>query len=418
MTTLTDEEQALVGAIVLTGMPAPGARLAAEVGIDFHRHTACKYGLVGKVAMQFGKGPFGGMSVRSSLLLRGFLPMRASGALADVRQVFQAKDAVWVLVHNAPADCVVDRLLQPSLPSTDDDKSSGSGTGAFVLQPLSQAGIVVCFGSDLFSRIKGRAIVQACSDCQVALSDIDTDHVLMGFGRGVCHLKFKGHEQVKLLAGLVIPQLCCPKVGAVLQESQMLLIARVGDHDSPIQGEDAHLLLWFQTVVAVVVVGQRRRDILGWLIQTLVAFLGETRLARSVILLHLRPQRFVGRSHLTGNITGHLGGQMIGGAHYCIGLLLQPLLVALLAMRKCVAAHSVQGIAVGQLRLAQGPELGRRCMQFQLGGDHLLHRTSVQCFTENAKCDICEQSLPPHAPDKDSPFLPRRERPGTSGSVG
>src|SRR2546426_9975133 len=98
--TLTDKEQTLVGAIGISGMPAHGARLAGVVGIHFHRHTACTHRLVGNVAMQFGKGPFGGMSVRSSLLPRGLLPMLTLGALTDVRQVFQADDAVWVLVHN------------------------------------------------------------------------------------------------------------------------------------------------------------------------------------------------------------------------------------------------------------------------------------------------------------------------------
>src|SRR5258708_6177632 len=137
MATLTHEEQALLRAIVLTGMPAPGTRLAGVVGIHFHRHTACPHRLVGDVAMQFSKGPLRGVSVRSSLLLRGVLPMLALGALTDVGQVFQADDAVWVLIHNAPTDLVVGSLFQPSLPSTNDDKSSGSRPRAFVLQPLS-----------------------------------------------------------------------------------------------------------------------------------------------------------------------------------------------------------------------------------------------------------------------------------------
>src|SRR6266702_6344814 len=71
----------------------------------------------------------------------------------------------------------------------------------------------------------------------------------------------------------------------------------------------------------------------------------------------LGPGRLVGGSHLTGNITGHLCRQVIDGTHVCIRLLLQPFLFALLAMGKCVAAHRVQGVAVGQLGLAQGLEL-------------------------------------------------------------
>jgi hypothetical protein len=226
--TLTDEQQSLVGAIVLIGIPAPGARLAAEVGIDLHRQTACQHGLVGKVAVQFGKGPPGGMAVRTSLLLRGLLAMPAFGAVADMGQVFQANEAVGVLVHNAPTDLVVGRLFQPSLPSTDDDESAGRRTGAFVLQAFAQSCVVVRFGSDLLARIEGGAIVQAGGDCQVALSDIDAHHELLRLGRGICQLQFQGHEQIELPAGLIIPQLCCPKVGAVLQEGQMLLIGGVG----------------------------------------------------------------------------------------------------------------------------------------------------------------------------------------------
>jgi hypothetical protein len=410
MATLTHEQQSLVGAIVLTGMPAPGASLAGVVGIHFHRHTACQHRLVGNVAMQFGKGPLGGVPVRSSLLLRGLLPMPAFGAFTDVSQFFQADDAVWVLVHHAPTDLVVGSSFQPSLPSTNHYQSPGGGTGAFVLQPLAQSCIVVRFGSGLFAGIEGGAIVQLCGDRQVALPDIDTDHVLVGFGRRVCYLQFKGDEQVKLLAWLVIPQFGSSDVRGGSHESKMLLVARVGDNDSPIQGEDAHLLLWFQAVIPVGVVGERRGDVLGWLIEALVAFLGDTCLACSIVLLRLRPQGLVGSPDLAGDVTGHLGRQMIGSTYCCIRLLLQPFLVALLAMCKRVATHIVQGVAVRKTRFAQWLELGNRRMQFQFGGDHLLHSTNVQYFTENVKCGICEQFHPTQAPVKDSPFLKRPER--------
>jgi hypothetical protein len=65
------------------------------------------------------------MSVRSALLLRGMLSMPKLGAFPDMGQVFQANDAVWVPVHNAPADLVVGRLFQPSFPFANDDKLSG-----------------------------------------------------------------------------------------------------------------------------------------------------------------------------------------------------------------------------------------------------------------------------------------------------
>ncbi len=410
MATLTHEQQPLVGAIVRTGMPAPGARLAGVVGIHFHRHTACKHCLVGNVAMQFGKGPLGGVPVHSSLLLRGFLSMPAFDAFTDMGQVFQADDAVGVLVDNATTDRVVGSLLQPSLPSTNHYQSPGGGTGAFVLQPLSQACIVVRFGSGLFAGIEGGAIVQLRGDRQIALSHIDAYHVLVRFGRGLCYLRLQRDEQIELLVWLVIPQFGGSDVRTLLHESKMLGIRRVGDNDSPIQGEDAHLLIWFQAVVPVVVIGERRGDILGWLIQALVALLGDARLTCRIVLLHLGPERLIGRPYLTGNITGHLGRQMKGGTHFCIRLPLQPFLVALLAMRKRVATHIVQGIPIGQLRFAQCLELGSRSMQFQLGGDHLLHRTSVPFFTENVKCGICEQIHPTKAHASDLPFLPKRER--------
>ncbi len=395
--TLTHEQQSLVGAIVLCSMPAPGARLAGVMGIHFHCHTAREQRLVGKVAVQFGKGPLGGVPVRSALLLRDFLAMPAFGAFTDMGQVFQADDAVWVALHNAPTDRVVGRSFQPSLPSTDYSQSPGGGTGAFVLQPLSQSAVMVRFGPALFARIEGGAVIQLCGDRQVAASHIDAHHVLVRFGRGLCHFKFQGHEQVELLPGLVIPQFGNPDVRALLHESDVLAVTRVRDNRAPREGEDAHLLIWFQAVVPVVVVGQRRGDILGWLIESLVAFLGDARLTRGSVLLHLGPERLVGGSHLTGNITGHLCRQVIDGTHVCIRLLLQPFLFALLAMGKCVAAHRVQGVAVGQLGLAQGLELVMARLQFQLDSDHLLHRTSVPYFTEKIKWGICEQFHSPQS---------------------
>src|SRR6266581_7341398 len=301
--TLTDEEQARLRAIVKTGMSAHGTRLAGVVGIHFHRHTSRKHRLVGKVAMQFGKGPLGGMSVRSALLLRGLLPMLAPCALTDVHQVFQANDAVWVALHNAPTDEVVGSLFQPSLPSTDHDQSPGSRTGAFVLQPLYQAAVMVSFGPGLFAGIEGCTIVQLRCDRQVALSHIHADHVLVGFGHRVCSLQCKRDEQIKLLTWLVIPQLGCPDMRSLLHKRNVLTVARIGHEHPPRERQDTHLLSRLQAVVAVVVVGECRGGVLGWLIESLVAFLGETRLASFCIPPYLGPQGFVGSPDLTRNIT-------------------------------------------------------------------------------------------------------------------
>ena len=85
-------------------MTAQGACQAGVVRIDFHRHTPHTHRFVGKVAMQFSKSPLGGMPICSSLFPGCFLSMLAPGALTNMGQVFQADDAVWVLVHNAPTD--------------------------------------------------------------------------------------------------------------------------------------------------------------------------------------------------------------------------------------------------------------------------------------------------------------------------
>jgi excisionase family DNA binding protein len=88
---------------------------------------------------------------------------------------------------------------------------------------------------------------------------------------------------------------------------------------------------------------------------------------------------------------------MVDGTHFCIGLVLQPLLIALLAMRKGVATDIVQRITIGQLGCSQRRELDRIRMQFQLGRDHLFHRTSVRYFTGYVKymlCEVCANSSP------------------------
>ncbi len=114
----------------------------------------------------------------------------AFGAFANVCQVFQADDAVWVRLHNASTDEVIALLFQPSLSSTDDDKASCGGTSAFLLQALSQSRIVVSFGSDLFTGIERGIILWRGSHCQVALPDIYPNHRGVGLWCWICHLDF------------------------------------------------------------------------------------------------------------------------------------------------------------------------------------------------------------------------------------
>ncbi len=377
MATLTPEQQSLVWAVGSRGVAAPGTGFAGVVRIDFDRHTARQGGFVGDVAMQLGKGPLGGMPVGLALLLRGLFAVRAFGARADMGQVLQADDAVWVRVHNPTTDPMVAILFQPSLSSAYHEQASCSGTSAFLLQPFSQSRIVVSCGSDLFAGIKAGVIGGRGSDCQIALPHIDAYYLLMACGAWVCYFKLKGHEQVKLLAGLVIPELGGSDRRAMLEEGYMLAISRIGKKHAPIQGQDTHLVIWLQTVIPMIVIGQRGRHVLGGSIQSLVAFRGDACRTKRSVLLHLRPQDFVGSPDLAGDIAGHLSGQAILQAYLSVASALQGALITHLAVRETVVAHRVQGSPIRQLRVSQCLELGRVSMQFQLGGDDRFHERSI-----------------------------------------
>ena len=186
VTTLTHEEQALVGSVLRTGKATTRARLAGVVRIDFHGHARSPQGFVGDIAMQLGEGPLGSMVVCPSLLLAGLLAMLALGVLTDVCQVFQSDDAVWVRVHNAMTDLVVAILLQPSLSSTYDDQSSCGGTSAFLLQPFSQSRIVIGFGTRSLAGIEMTVVLSIGTHSQVTLSHVNTNHVGMIVWSGFC----------------------------------------------------------------------------------------------------------------------------------------------------------------------------------------------------------------------------------------
>src|SRR5229473_3731438 len=362
VTTLTHEEQALVRPVLRAGKTATRARLAGVVRIDFHGHARSPQGFVGDIAMQLGEGPLGRMVVCPSLLLAGLLAMRALGALADVCQVFQSDDAVWVRVHNAMTDTVVAILLQPSLSSTDDDQSSCGGTSAFLLQPFSQSRIVIGFGTYSLAGIEMTVVLSIGAHSQVPLSHVNTHHVGMILRGWLISLNLKREEQVELLVRLIIPELRSPDMGALLDERHVFGVARVGNNHTPLQGEKTHLRIFLQAVVAMVVVGQGRRDILGRGIQALVTFLGLARQTLCSIVLHLCPQGLIGGPHLARDVTSHLGWQMILRAYLVIAVSLQSTSTTHLAMRVRIPTDKVQGIAIRQLRGAQCLELRVRGM--------------------------------------------------------
>src|SRR3989442_11398450 len=99
-------------------------------------------------------------------------------------------------------------LLQPSLSSADRHQATGCGTSAFFLKTLSQSHVVVGFGNNLLPRMEGLLSSCRAADSQVADSDIHTDYPSMSFRCGRGYLDFQGDQQVELLTGLVVPQLC------------------------------------------------------------------------------------------------------------------------------------------------------------------------------------------------------------------
>jgi hypothetical protein len=394
MATLTDKQQTFLGTVGLAGIATCGACLTSKVGVHFRGQGACTCDFISKDTVQFGKGPAGSMLVGPSLLLRCVLAPFAFAPLADVGQVFQADEGVGVLVNNAFGDVVIGVQLQPSLSSADRHQATGRGTSAFPLQAFSQARIMVSFGADLLARIERGLIVGIGRDCQVALPDINPDHAAQGHGSEVRPLEFKTDEQVELLVGLVIPEFGSATGGSLPDECKMPVVASVGDNHAPLEGEDAHPLVRLQAVVTLVVVGEGGRDILGGSIQSLVAFLGASLLAGLGVLLHLGPEGLVGSPDLPGNITSHLGGQLVEQTNLVVHLPLQSALIADLAMRKGILAHRIERITIRQLCLAQCLELFWTGLQFQFSRECYFHGTHILCFMRIVKTVTCVNVAP------------------------
>src|SRR6266699_3484133 len=306
VTILTDKEQTSMRAIGLTDIAALWTSLTRKVGIHFHSHTSCERGFVGNDAMQFSKSPARSMAISPTLLPCSLLTSFAFGAFPNVCQMFQSNDARRMRINNVFCDSVIGLQLEPSLSSTDRYQATGSGTSAFLLQPLTQSGRVICLGTCSLARIKGCLATCIARDCQIPLSYIHTHDTFMGLGCWVCCLNFKGNQQGELLMWLVIPEFCSTNMSTMLYQCHMLVVATVGDDDPPFKGKDTDLLLWLKAVVPMEVIGERGRHILGSLVKSFVAFLGDPCLPLCCVLLHPRPEGLVGRSHLTRHITGHL----------------------------------------------------------------------------------------------------------------
>ena len=361
MTDLTDKQETLVRTVGITGMAAHRAGLARVVGVYLDRHASSPCRFVGNHAVQFGECPFGAGGIGLPLLLAGaFALAPLPGTFADVGQVFQSDQAVGMEENDALRDDMIGVGFQPSLPLADDDQSPRCGTGAFLLQTLSQSRVMVGGCNHALAGVETGVPPRVAGDRQVANTYIYPDDARMCLGRRVGHLQLKGDQQVELLAGLVIPEFGRTDGRAVLDEGRMLAIACIGDDRPARKRQDTHPAITLEAVVMPQLVLKRRGDVARSLIQSLVAFLGQTRLTHGSILLDFGPQALVGGSYLPGDRAGHLRWNLEAGAYLTVRPVLQVHLVAHLAMFVGILAHIVQRITIGQLGLPQCFELLRQ----------------------------------------------------------
>ena len=350
MTVLADEEQALVGTIGITGMSAPGTSLAGIVGVYFDRHRTAEQGFIRNHALQLGKRPFGVGRIGFPLLQTGLFAFLAFRSFSNVCQMFQADHGLWVLCHDAFGDDVIGVLLQPSLSSTDVHQTACGGTSAFFLKTLSQSRIMVRFGNDVLAAMEGAFPFGSRGDSKIADSHIDANDFFVALRCRQLSRYPERHEQVELLVWLVIPQLCRTNLCPLLNECDMLLIARIGDNDASLKGQDTHLSLCFEGKIFAVLVGQGGGNVPGWMVQSLVSLLRSSSLAVLCILLDFLPEGLIGSTNLPGHRAGHLGGEMKTGTDKVIGSILQSDFIAHLAVCVSILTHKIEGVPVRQLR--------------------------------------------------------------------
>src|SRR5205807_10126320 len=104
--------------------------------IHLESHRPVQESLIGNHGLQLSKRPLRMTGVRLPLFLGRFLALLAFRALADICQVLQSNEGMWVLFNNALTHDMIGVLLQPSLSSANHDKPSCRGMSAFSLKTL------------------------------------------------------------------------------------------------------------------------------------------------------------------------------------------------------------------------------------------------------------------------------------------
>lgn len=378
MADLTAKQQPRMWAISLAGMAAAGTGLTGVIGIDLDTEQPSKSRLVGEMGIQLSKSPLGGVPIGFPLLLRGPLALLPFGALPDVGQVFQADQCVGMGVQNMLSNGMIGIQLQPSLSPADSDPPPFCRASAFLLKPLLEAGIVICFGAYFLSRIELRPVPKRGNGDKVALAHIHTKNLALVTGLGIRRLDGQTHQQIEALPGLVIPEFGPADDGPMLQQGHMPVVALVRHMDTASQREEAHLLAGSEGVVVSIDVGQRGRDVLGSVIQTFEATLGVAEPSGFGILAGTSPQRLVRGSNLPKDAARQLGRQGKLTAYLLVQVTVQLLAVARLAVSEGLDTRQIQRVPIGQLGLPQRLKLLGRGSQFKFGGQgcfHLLYCT-------------------------------------------
>ncbi len=221
LTLLTDEEQTVVGPIPLASMPTDRAGLRGIVRVNLDRHTLMQKRFVGDHGVQFSESPLGIGGIGLSLLFARFFAFPPFRSVSDIGQVLQAKQRVRMRIHKSLTHDMIGVGFQPSLPSTHHYQAAGSRTGAFSLQTLSQACVMIGPGNNTFPRMEGLLTPRRSGYCQIAQTHVYPDDAGLRCGSWLCYFHVQADKQIELLAGLVIPQFRRPDMSGALYQGNM-----------------------------------------------------------------------------------------------------------------------------------------------------------------------------------------------------
>ena len=124
---------------------------------------------------------------------------------------------------------------------------------------------------------------------RLANTAINADDFGEVFAGWLSYIHREGHEQIERLLLPLIPQFGVPDGSSLANEGRMLVIAMVGDADASVQGSHTDPTVALKGVIALIGVLDRRGTVLGRLVQSLKALLGDRGASMFDILLEFRP---------------------------------------------------------------------------------------------------------------------------------